>query len=173
MAAVDSQLPTLALSLLHFILQWGTSQDLECTPGVHSRLHPCILRSKPNGRWIRSRTPSWAHWRTSNSCPQTSVGNRENLFYMCRSVCVWLECNGKKKKRWKTYVFGSSLRCLRFWCIGGWISLNSTYAVTFQFYFCQGRLVESGDKIRVVSVLRVLGGKLGEAGEEEECLKCF
>jgi len=31
--------------------------------------------------------------------------------------------------------------------------------VTFQFYFCQGRLVGSGDNIRVISVLCVLGGK--------------
>jgi hypothetical protein len=31
--------------------------------------------------------------------------------------------------------------------------------VTFQFYFCQGRLVGSGDNIRVISVLCVLGGR--------------
>lgn len=46
------------------------------------------------------------------------------------------------------------------WRIGGWISSNSTCALTFQFYFCQGRLVESGDKIRGISVvLCVLGGR--------------
>ena len=46
------------------------------------------------------------------------------------------------------------------WRIGGWISSNSTCALTFQLYFCQGRLVESGDKIRGISVvLCVLGGR--------------